>query len=44
VTASANAELLDAAEASRHRRGWIVGDAEITSDVPFDRVGTAWPL
>jgi uncharacterized protein (DUF58 family) len=44
VTASANAELLDAAEASRHRRAWIVGDAEITSDVPFDRVGTAWPL
>ena len=44
VTASANAELLEAAEASRRRRGWIVGEAEIASDVPLERVGTAWPL
>ena len=44
VISGENADLLEAAEMSRHRRGWIVGDAEVVSDVPFERVGTAWPL
>jgi hypothetical protein len=25
-------------------RAWIVGDAPIETDVPFERVGTTWPL
>jgi uncharacterized protein (DUF58 family) len=26
------------------RRAWIVGDAAVAADVPFERVGTTWPL
>lgn len=44
VTASANNELFEAAESSRNRRGWVVGDAEVATDVPLERVGTRWPL
>ena len=44
VTASWNVDLVEAAELSRHRRGWVVGDAEVTTDVPLERVGTRWPL
>ncbi len=25
-------------------RAWIVGDAAVETDVPFERVGTSWPL
>jgi uncharacterized protein (DUF58 family) len=39
ITASADEDLL--ANASR---GWVVGDVEIDTDVPFERVGLQWPL
>ena len=39
ITASADEDLL--ANASR---AWVVGDVEIDTDVPFERVGLQWPL
>ena len=39
ITASADAGLF--ADASR---AWVVGDAEVDADVPFERVGLQWPL
>ena len=39
-----NPELLDKAERARKRRVWVVGDAEIDTELPFERVGTQWPL
>jgi hypothetical protein len=44
VTATPDRELIDAAEMARNRRGWVVGDAEVITDVPLLRVGTGWPL
>ena len=44
VLASANPEVLEVAEAARRPRGWIVGGAEIATEVPLQRVGTEWPL
>ena len=44
VIATANPELIEEGERSRRRRGWIVGEAEIVSDIPFARAGTEWPL
>ena len=44
ITASANQELIEEGERARRRRGWIVGVAQIVSDIPFARVGTEWPL
>jgi hypothetical protein len=44
ITAGSNPELLDAAERARKRRVWVVGDAEIDTELSFERVGTAWPL
>ncbi len=44
ITAGADPELLDAAERARKRRVWVVGDAEIDTELSFERVGTAWPL
>ena len=39
IIASADEDLL--ANASR---AWVVGDVEIDTDVPFERVGLQWPL
>ena len=44
ITASANPELIEAAERSRRRRGWVVGDAVVDTDIAMQRVGTEWPL
>jgi uncharacterized protein (DUF58 family) len=44
ITASADPDLFEAAERSRTRRMWVVGEAAIDTDIPFDRVGTEWPL
>lgn len=44
VTVTPDRELIDAAEMARNRRGWVVGDAEVITDVPLLRVGTGWPL
>jgi uncharacterized protein (DUF58 family) len=44
VTAGVDRELLETAERSRNRRGWVVGNAEVDADIPFERVGTGWPL
>ncbi|HEY0831114.1 MAG TPA: DUF58 domain-containing protein [Candidatus Dormibacteraeota bacterium] len=40
VVVTANPDLLDAAAI----RTWVVGDAAVDADVPFERVGTTWPL
>ena len=44
IAAGANPELIEEGERARRRRGWVVGDATIVSDIPFARVGTEWPL
>ena len=44
IAAGANPELIEEGERARRRRGWVVGDAPIVSDIPFARVGTEWPL
>jgi uncharacterized protein (DUF58 family) len=44
IAAGANPQLIEEGERARRRRGWIVGDATIVSDIPFARVGTEWPL
>ena len=44
ITAASNPELLEAVERSRKRRGWVVGDAVIDTDMSIERVGTEWPL
>jgi uncharacterized protein (DUF58 family) len=44
ITASADPDLFEAAERSRKRRMWVIGDAAIDSDLAFERVGTKWPL
>jgi uncharacterized protein (DUF58 family) len=44
ITASADPDLFEAAERSRKRRMWVVGEAPIDADFPFERVGTRWPL
>ena len=44
IAAGANPQLMEEGERARRRRGWVVGDAPIVSDIPFARVGTEWPL
>ncbi len=44
ITAASNPELLEAVERSRKRRGWVVGEAVIDTDMSIERVGTEWPL
>jgi uncharacterized protein (DUF58 family) len=48
VTASANEDVDDALDAIRQRggslRAWVVGDAEIDLDMPYQRAGLTWPL
>jgi uncharacterized protein (DUF58 family) len=44
VLGSDNADLIDMAERSRHRRGWMVGEIDIVTDFPLERASTAWPL
>ena len=44
VTARAHPDLIEAAEAARKRRAWIIGDAELDIDGRVERVGTAWPI
>jgi uncharacterized protein (DUF58 family) len=44
VTASANPELIEEGERARRRRGWLVGDINVVSDIPFERAGLEWPL
>ena len=39
ITAAPNADLVEVAD-----RVWVVGDAAIDTDVPFERVGLQWPL
>jgi uncharacterized protein (DUF58 family) len=39
IVVTADPDLVQAAT-----RAWIVGDAPIETDVPFERVGTTWPL
>lgn len=39
VTAANDPDLFEGAD-----RAWVVGDAEVTADVPFVRVGLQWPL
>jgi len=34
----------DPALISNAKRAWVVGDAAVDTDVPFERVGTSWPL
>jgi hypothetical protein len=44
ILGGANNELLEVAERARKRLVWVVGDAEIDTEVAFERVGTQWPL
>jgi uncharacterized protein (DUF58 family) len=48
VLATANAEIDDALDAIRQRggavRAWVVGDAEVGSDIGVQRAGLEWPL
>ena len=48
VAASSNAEIDDALETVKRGggsvRGWVVGDAELDVDVPFQRAGLDWPV
>jgi uncharacterized protein (DUF58 family) len=48
VTASANEDVDDALDAIRQRggsvRAWVVGEAEVDLDMPFQRAGLTWPL
>jgi uncharacterized protein (DUF58 family) len=44
VTAGADPDVLDMAERARSARLWIVGDAEVDTEHPLERVGTRWPL
>ena len=45
ITAGADPELIEEGEKARVRRGWIVGDGPVdAADIPFERVGTEWPL
>jgi uncharacterized protein (DUF58 family) len=39
ITGGADPDLLEGAD-----RAWVVGDAEVTADVPLVRVGLQWPL
>jgi uncharacterized protein (DUF58 family) len=44
ITAGGASELIEEGERARRRRGWLVGEADLVTDIPFERVGTAWPL
>ena len=48
VSAAANTDIDDALQGIRQRggsvRAWVVGDAELDSDVPFQRAGLTWPI
>jgi hypothetical protein len=44
ITATNNPDLLDEAERARKRRVWVVGDAEVETEIAFERVGLQWPL
>jgi len=48
VVATANPDIDDASEAVRQRggsmRAWVVGEAEVDLDMPFQRAGLTWPL
>jgi uncharacterized protein (DUF58 family) len=44
IASTANQEIIEEGERARRRRGWIVGDAPVVSDIPLVRVGTEWPL
>jgi uncharacterized protein (DUF58 family) len=44
ITARFDPGLIEEGERARRRRGWLVGDADVVSDIPFERVGTEWPL
>ena len=39
IVVTANPALIEMAT-----RAWVVGDAAVETDVPFQRVGTSWPL
>jgi uncharacterized protein (DUF58 family) len=44
VLASPDADVLEVAEAARRPRGWVVGGAEIATEIPLVRVTMEWPL
>jgi uncharacterized protein (DUF58 family) len=48
VTAAQNGQIDDVLDGIRRRggsvRGWVVGDAQVDSDVPMQRAGLDWPL
>jgi hypothetical protein len=44
ITASDDPELMEVAERARRGRVWVVGEAEIDTELPLERVGTQWPL
>ncbi len=44
ILATADSQVLEVAETARRPRGWIVGGAEMGTDIPLERVGTEWPL
>jgi uncharacterized protein (DUF58 family) len=44
ILASPNSEAVEVAEAARRPRGWVVGDVDLATDIPLQRVGTGWPL
>jgi uncharacterized protein (DUF58 family) len=48
VVSTANPDIEDAFESVRQRggsvRAWVVGEAEVDLEVPFQRAGIAWPL
>jgi len=44
IIAGGSPELFEAAEMSRKRRGWIVGDAVFDTEIALRRVGVDWPL
>ena len=48
VVSAANPDIEDAFESVRQRggsvRAWVVGEAEVDLEVPFQRAGIAWPL
>jgi uncharacterized protein (DUF58 family) len=44
ITATNDDHLFDEAERARRRRVWVVGDASVTTEIAFERVGLEWPL
>jgi hypothetical protein len=44
ITASDHPEFMEVAERARRGRVWVIGEAEIDTELALERVGTQWPL